>query len=195
MTLNAATLRPGDVIVTRSPGWMGRMIRIGAAMLDVPSTHNHVILAHHIDDLGHWQGIEARGDGIGWRDLDRLMDNQWAISTANMPRDDSTLPLLLTLAEDMVGKVAYDYRGIAWDALTAVGINRQWQWVEFPETDYSKDGRLPAYTVCSAAWDWGYEQAHWPNPGGALQTRRTTPGNWSQFALTEAWRRPGTVTR
>jgi len=57
-------LRPGTVLVTRSGGFAGTMIRFGAALRGKPNLQNHVAVAHHTDVHGTLWCIEGRPDRL-----------------------------------------------------------------------------------------------------------------------------------
>jgi len=171
----------GDVICTREgKWWIGGAIRLGARLLNLPAFTNHVIIVHHRDERGMWQGIEGRPGGVGWVDMTERL--RYPLTNANneQPKTDAQRYLIATAAEALVN-VPYDWAAIGEDTRIALRLRtrivREW-----PENE------VPGQVVCSSFADWAYEKVGLANPGGREQTRFTTPGHWDQFIIEKGWR-------
>jgi hypothetical protein len=172
--------QPGDVILTRGNAWTSRMIRLGAALLDMPNVHNHVIVFTHYDKLNIPQGIEARAEGAGDIDLRRTLKSRWLMSNAEQPKTPQQRELVIQAAKGLKG-TEYDWPAIFVEGLQALRITPFWTLPERP-----KD-RLPTSLICSALADWAYAKAGLANPGGDSRTRLTTPADWEMFITTRGW--------
>jgi hypothetical protein len=174
-------IEPGDVVLTRSKGWVGWIIRFGAALLDRPNIRNHVIVVHHRDDAGTLWGIEGRPGGVGWVDMTAVMRSRLTSTNAAQPKDLRARATIASAVEAAIER-PYDWGAIAQAAAESLRIDRLWRSPEFRE-----DGLVPAGVICSALADWAYERAGLASPGGAGRTRYTTPADWDLFIQSRGW--------
>lgn len=170
---------PGDVILTRGTAWTSRLIRLGAALLDMPNIRNHVIVAHHYDAAGTLWGIEGRPGGVGWTDVH--LDWRMAISNYHQPKTAAQRRTVIVGSERLLS-TSYDWEAIADVTLKALRLDRLWHAKEFDES-----AQVPAHVICSSLADWLYERAGLPSPGGSGRTRTTTPADWDYFIESQGW--------
>jgi hypothetical protein len=172
-----AGIRPGDVIAVRTPpsvfGWL---IRLGALLRGRPSTVDHVVLVHHVDQAGRLWGIEGRPGGVGWVDL-AAYNNRWLLSNRDQPKTDAQRARVCELAVDMLG-TPYDWPAIIHDAAIAFRLDHLWRSADF-------GARAPGHVVCSSLVAWLYHQAGLAAPRGPLET--CWPADWANFILREGW--------
>jgi hypothetical protein len=190
----SAEIGPGNVLMTRTPSFVGAAIRFGEALLDLPNPHNHVIVVSHRDAAGVLWGIQASPGGIGWAyDLDKVIANRWTMSNADQPLSPTQRALIVKVVTGLLPRAAtqgqpafsgtgYDWSAIFADGLAAVHLDWMWRLEEFPE-----QGQQPPHLVCSALADWGYERAGAANPGGYARTRLTQPADWTRFTIRREW--------
>lgn len=174
-------LGPGDVVLTRSKGWVGWVIRFGAALLDRPNMRNHVIVVHHRDDAGTLWGVEGRPGGVGWVDMTTVMRHRFTSDNHEQPKDEAQRAVVAEVVEAALQR-PYDWGAIAQAAAEALRLNELWRHAEFSEGD-----TVPAGVICSALADWAYERGGLPTPGGASRTRYTTPADWDAFIQGREW--------
>lgn len=183
-------LHPGDVLLTRNDKWPGRLIRFGAALRELitgrphPNLRNHVVVVTHRDLLGVLWGIEATADGVTDADLTHRVRSAWVSSNIDQPKTPTQRARVVDVVRAMRG-TAYDWEAIIGDGLDALGIDKFWRPVDFPDDD-----RLPLATVCSALADYAYQRAGLPSPNGNTGGRFTTPADWDTFCTTRAWETP-----
>jgi hypothetical protein len=200
-------LLPGDVLLTRHEGWMGRLIRFGAALRELvtgkpnPNVRNHVVGVTHRDLLGVLWGIEATADGVVQVDITRRLKSAWVLSNKEQPKTPAQRAEIVRVLRAMLG-TPYDWEAIVGDGVDSLGIDKFWRPRDFPD-----DGRLPLATVCSALLDFSYETASRRTTGPALASgayaaaglaspngntggRFTTPADWDTFITTRAWEAP-----
>ena len=174
MTGSPATPGPGDVLVTRSGGWVARLIRIRAALLGQPSADNHVAVLHHRDGEGTWWAIEGRPTGVGWADAGGYLDDRHILTNVGQPKTEQQRRRITEAAEQMLG-VTYDWRAVITDALMVAHLDgltdRRWR---------SRDA--PAHLVCSSLAAYLYGQAGLERPAGH-RPRYTTPADWAEFIV------------
>lgn len=174
---------PGDVVLTRSKGWVGWIIRFGAALLDRPNVRNHVVVVHHEDASGTLWGLEGRPGGVGWVDMTRVMRQPLTSTNAAQPKTWAQRDDICRVVESMVQR-PYDWTAIGQAAMEALRMDRLWRAEEFSEA-----GEVPGQVICSALADWAYERVGLPSPGGSQRTRFTTPADWDLFIQSRAWTR------
>lgn len=177
--IEAARLQPGDVVAVRGAGFTAAMIRFGAVLLGKPNLSNHVAI------FDHWTGkipwfIEGRPGGVGWRDGRDYLASGWTIANTEQPKTAMQRSAVLSAMQAAL-KVPYDWDAIAKDAADAVhlpGLFASEKW----------GTAVPGHVVCSSLAAWGYARnglaypkAHGDDPA------ETTPGDWDEFILTEAW--------
>lgn len=180
MSRYTGTVNVGDIICTREgKWWISGAIRLGARLLNLPAFTNHVIIVHHKDERGMWQGIEGRPGGVGWVDMTERL--QYPLTNANneQPKTEAQRYLIAKAAEALVN-VPYDWAAIAEDTRIALRLRTRVV-QEWPESE------VPGQVVCSSFADWAYEKVGLANPGGREQTRFTTPGHWDQFIIEKGW--------
>jgi hypothetical protein len=189
VAVDAAQLRPGDVIVTRTDDsggwWIRRRTQIRRNrwkpwtwLADSPGLHNHVAMFIHHDSTGRPRGLEGRPGGFGWADLDRYLAHPDTIANTDQPKTDEQRDFLVRGAVAMVG-IPYDWEAILAFASGTAGL-------PFLVAEWPEDG-VPAHVVCSSADDYLYEGARLANPGGYRRTRGTDPDAWSEFIAQRLW--------
>ncbi|HEU4913064.1 MAG TPA: hypothetical protein VFV76_14335 [Actinomycetes bacterium] len=174
-------LLPGDVVLTRSKGWVGWIIRLGAALLDRPNIRNHVIVVHHRDDAGTLWGIEGKPGGVGWVDMTTVLRHRLTSDNRNQPKDTRQRATICAAVEAAIQR-PYDWGAIAHAAAESLRLDELWWRVEFREDD-----TIPAGVICSALADWAYERTGLASPGGTGRTRYTTPADWDHFIQSRDW--------
>lgn len=179
----------GDVVLTRSKGWVGWFIRFGAALLDRPNIHNHAIIVHHRDEAGTLWGVEGKPGGVGWVNMTSVMKDNYTVTNAEQPK---TLRARATVAEALEAaiKVPYDWGAIAEAASESLHLDLLWRKQKTTKFVDFKDNEVPGHVICSALADWAYERAGIPNPGGSKRTRFTTPADWDLFIIQKGWENP-----
>lgn len=169
-----AEVGPGDVLVTRSRGWVARLIRARAAVLGKPSIDNHVAVLHHLDRAGTWWAIEGRPDGIGWADAGPYLADRHTVTNVGQPKTARQRAQIINAAEDMLG-VAYDWRAVLTDALMVAHLesltNAPW-----PDPD------APGHLVCSSLAAYLYRRAGLDHPHDR-RPRYVTPADWAEFII------------
>lgn len=174
------TFQTGDVVLTRSTGLAPWLIRFGAALLDKPNLHNHVVIMHHTDANGTEWGIEGRPGGVGWVDMKQYEASAYTLVNSAQPKTDAQRKAVAETAEALLQR-PYDWTAIAADAMQALGL-RIWRPQDFGET------QMPGQVVCSSLADYVYERVGLANPGKKTGTRFTTPADWDEFIETQGWR-------
>lgn len=175
MAVNQADLKPGDVIVTKTPDAVGWAIRLRSWMSRQPNLHNHVAMFTHYDASGRPRGLEGRPSGFGWANLEKYLDHPSTIANCHQPwRLDAERDRVVALATAMIG-IPYDWRAILAFAGNTAGL-------PFLARDWPEDG-VPSHVVCSSAVDYLYESVGWDNPGGYAKTRGTDPDDWTRWIL------------
>jgi hypothetical protein len=188
MTVNQ--LLPGDLVVVRSPGIAGWLIRFGAMLMNKSDLRNHVAMFHHTEKGVNWY-LEGRPTGLGWKTFhvaaDEYLANSWTITNFDQPktqaqRDAACLAMLKML------DTPYDWEAISADVANCLRLPDQWG---------SWNNSMPGHVVCSSSADWAYRQAllscpSLPVPGGAdtkgdEKGRLTEPADWEDFIMTRAW--------
>ena len=177
-----ATLLPGDVVLVRTNGLAGLLIRFGAALLDRPNVHNHVAIVSHRDEAGTLWGVEARPGGVGWVDMANYVADVYTISNAEQPKTDAQRAAIVQAAESML-QTPYDWTAIAADAMKAIRADRLWKAKNFGADE------VPAQVVCSSLADYVYAKVGLANPGmvDGDAVRFTTPADWDLFIETKGW--------
>lgn len=189
MTVDAAALRPGDVLVLRTPDGAGWWIRRRALMLKHPwqpwrwlsdksTLVNHVAIFTHTDEAGHPRGLEGRPSGFGWVNLEKYLSDPGTIANTAQPKTDEQREQVVRLAQSAVG-IPYDWAAILAMAAGAAGL--PFVLSEWPEVG------VPSHVVCSSSADYFYESAGLPNPGGYRKTRGTDPQDWATFIEGKLW--------
>lgn len=175
--------RIGDVLCVRTPGFAGRMIRLGAALRDLPNLDSHIAIMHHVDAAGVPWVIEGRPGGVGWRDARVYLTDGRLMTNVYQPKTDAQRYAVAVAAESMLG-TGYDWVGIAADAAHDLNLPALWR------SDPHGDGP-PAHVVCSSLAAWLYHHVGLPAPGTREQWDRVQPADWSEFILAAPWALPG----
>ena len=176
----AITADPGDVLAVRSPGWAGRLIRLGAALRDQPNLDSHVAVVHHRDAQGTLWAIEGRPGGVGWRDARDYLASRWTLTNSAQPKTDAQRDAVCATMTAMLG-TRYDWAGIVADADHAFRLDSAW----LPDF---RTGQVPGAVVCSSLAAYAYDKNGLAHPPGG--DRQITPAGWTEFILTQAWTNP-----
>ncbi len=172
-------LKPSDLLLVRTGGWAGNVIRFGQAMMGQPNLSNHVAVAHHLDKSGHfWWLLEGRPGGVGWADSRKYEHTGFLLNNCAQPRTDAQRAKISIEAEHLIG-TSYDWAAIADDTLHAFHMPELWERVsEVP-------GVAPAQVVCSSYAAFLYEYAGCDVP--QRDAEDTTPGAWDSFILDKGY--------
>lgn len=188
---------PGDVLaVCTGHTTIENLIRAGEALQGKPAIANHVAIVTHQDAAGRWIGIEGRPGGVGPCDCTPYLTNPDTRTNHDQPRpnDQKQTPVFLASCVKSLG-IAYDWAGIAEDALNALhvedlaqAINPLWRW----PADHN---RLPGHVVCSslAAMLYNLPQVGWAHPNEGYE-RTCEPADWWNWSATCAWLRTRQAT-
>jgi hypothetical protein len=168
-------VQPGDVLVTRSPGFGGRMIRFGAGLLGKPNLSNHVAVVHHVDAQGVTWCLEGRPGGVGWRDARDYLRDKNTISNNSQPKTDEQRANVCKTMEMLIA-TGYDWEAIAADAADDLGFSWKPTW----------NGTVPGHVVCSSSACYAYDKNSLKRPPGNVRTDQ--PADWDTFILTQAWK-------
>jgi hypothetical protein len=170
------THQPGDLLVTRSEGFAGAAIRLGAALRGEPNLCNHVAVIHHTDAKGTTWCLEGRPGGVGWRDARDYLRSPWTVSNWGQPKTAAQRNTVIITTLAMIGK-PYDWQAIADDAFKALGmpLNEAWNLT---------DGTVPGHVVCSSLAAYAYAKAGLGHPAG---DRLVSPGDWLQLIISSGW--------
>lgn len=170
-------LKPGTVLVTRSSGFAGWWIRLGAALRNKPNLGNHCAVVHHTDAQGTLWVIEGKPGGVGWRDARGYLASRWTMDNSAQPLTGTQRAAIARQMEMLIG-TSYDWESIAADALSDLGM-------KLPGWDAKwKDGEVAGQVVCSSAAAYAYGKAGAPHPDG---DRGCQPSDWSQWIITTGW--------
>lgn len=188
--MNVLAAGPADVLaVWTGDGLFDRLIRAAELLQGKPAVANHVVIVTHQDRLGRWIGIQGQPGGVGLVDTTRYLSDPRTRSNHDQPKPDDhgQLPTFLASAAKSLG-IAYDWVGIAEDALDALHvadlsreIDPLWRWP-------SNHGVLPGHVVCSslAAMLYDLPAVGWAHPD--LGTERICePADWWRWSNTRAW--------
>ncbi len=177
-------LLPGDVVLVHSGGVVGRLIRLGAALLDKPNIRNHVAIAHHVTAGVTW-GIEGRPGGVGWVDMSAYIASPYSLANTEQPKTDAQRSQVAEIVESLL-RVPYDWTAIAADAMRAIHADRLWRPKDFTPGDLA-----PGHVVCSSLADYAYSKAGLASPCKFDDDgiRLSTPADWDAFIEQEEWLR------
>jgi hypothetical protein len=167
-------LKPGTVLVVRSPGFPGSLIRLGAALRGKPNLSNHVAIYVKTDARGTRWCLEGRPSGFGWEDARRYLADRNTLANTAQPMDDGQRKLICDQARAMVG-TGYDWEAIAADAANDLGFTWEPVW----------HGQVAGQVVCSAGACYAYDQAKVPRPPGNARTDQ--PEDWDSWILDKGW--------
>ena len=167
---------PGDVLVTRSGGLAGAMIRLGAALKDQLNLSNHVAVVDHADASGTLWCVEGRPGGVGWRDAKAYLASPWTVTNAGQPKTADQRKTVCDTMTAMIG-TAYDWQAIADDTLRAFHMDDL-----FSSTI---NGSVPGHVVCSSFAAFLYKTYGWDHPN--VPDRDCEPGDWTAFDLAHGW--------
>ena len=187
------TIGVGDVWAVETSGFTGDLIRLGADLEGEPTPASHVVMAHHIDARGRWQGIQGQPGGVGWVDMTQYITGplaKYANSNADQPRTTEQRTALAQVGEGLL-KIGYDWvGGIVADGLDdfhqatlAKLIDHYWGW-----TDLKHPNVAPGHVVCSSAWAYAYWVLKLVCPIGPNADPETVqPANWWIFNGNKKW--------
>lgn len=164
-------IAPGDVLLTRSPGFWPKLIREGEALAGLPNVSNHVAVVHHTDPQGRWWVIEGRPGGVGYRLAADYLANPYTLNNVLQPgRTEGQRAYVAHRAELMLG-TKYDWEAIADDGLRAFNMPALFE------------ANTPVEVVCSSFAAWLYRLAGWGHPMQDHE-RGCEPADWDEFVLT-----------
>ena len=174
-----AVLGPSDLLLVRTKGWAGNLIRLGEAMMGLPNMSSHVAVAHHLDETGKfWWLLEGRPGGVGWADSRKYEHTRLLMNNIGQPRTGAQREAICIEAEHMIG-TSYDWAGIADATLRAFHMPELWRGLTAAE------GPVPAQVICSSYAAFLYERAGCQIPPHAAED--TTPGDWCSFIMENGW--------
>lgn len=179
----STVLQPGDLLAVRTGGLAGKLIRLGAALLDHPNLENHVAMLSHKDAQGRWWVIEGRPGGVGWADARSYLASPYTLNNAlQSGRDQGARQRVVKAAAALLG-TPYDWEAIADDTLRAFRMRDLWagDW----------NGKAPGHVVCSSYDAYLYETEHWDRP--RVPDRDTEPSDWTSFILAGRYHAPDAV--
>lgn len=184
----------GDVLaVWTGNGPIQDFIRVGEALVGKPAVANHVVIVTHRDLKGRWMGIQGQPGGVGAADCTPYLSDARTMSNHSQPKPDDhgQLTSFLASAAKSLG-IAYDWVGIAEDALAAFHVedlsellDPLWQWP-------SNHNLLPGHVVCSslAAMLYDLPSVGWAHPDLDAE-RQCEPADWWQWSQAQAWNHSG----
>lgn len=172
-----AAVQPGDVILARTGGLAGTMIRLGAALRGRPDLVNHAAVAHHTDAHGVLWLIEGRPGGVGWRDARAYLGSPWTITNRTQPKTGAQRAAVCKTMEAMLG-TPYSWAQIAEDAGLAFGLKDIWA--------ERAGGKPPGEIVCSSLAAYAYDKAGLSAPAPA-DYAHVTPGDWTAWLIQNRW--------
>lgn len=170
-------LAAGDLLLTRSEGRSGYLIRLGAAIRNKPNLANHVAIMHHADPKGRWWVIEGRPGGVGWRQATDYLSSPYTLCNVKQPKTGKQRQAVADGAEAMLG-TAYDWGAIAQDAAGAFGLDKVW------DLKFGKSGEVPGAVVCSSLAAYLYAQVKLDHPEGQ---REVEPADWLALWAEHGW--------
>ncbi len=180
----------GDVLaVWTGDGPLQDLIRVDEALCGKPAVANHVVIITHQDQLGRWMGIQGQPGGVGPVDCTPFLADVRTMSNHDEPKPDDRRQLdsFLASAAKSLG-LAYDWAGIAEDALDALHvedlsgvIDPLWRWP-------SQHNLLPGHVVCSslAAMLYDLPSVSWAHPDLGDE-RECEPADWWRWSEARAW--------
>lgn len=178
---------PGDVLAVNTHQFWNNIVRFGEWFQHRASHAGHVVIVTHQDQAGRWMGIEGRPGGVGNCDVTPyLTDPDTRVNHAQSRPDDAgqVVSFLGSCAKSL--GIAYDWTGIAEDALNIIGlqdlskdIDPLWRWP-------SKGNILPGHVVCSSLAARLYEVAGWAHPSLGSE-RVCEPADWWQWNDKQLW--------
>lgn len=174
---DGSVTRPGDLLLTRSEGRGGSLIRLGAALQNKPNLANHVAVVHHVDAAGTMWVIEGRPGGVGWRQADDYLRAKYTMGNPKQPKTEQQRKDICAGAVGMLG-TDYDWGAIAQDTAEAFGLDHVW------ELKWGKDGEVPGQVVCSSMAAWLYKSVGLDHPPG---DREVAPADWTALWIDKGW--------
>lgn len=188
MTVDAANLAPGDVLVMHADASLREhtgawLIQRGPLMKKYPDKpwrwfskspelYNHVAMYTHTDGEGIRRGLEGRPGGFGWVNLDSSVAHEDTVANTGQVKTQAQRAELVAAAYRMIG-IPYDWASIISFASEAAGF-------EFRVEEWPEQG-MPSQVVCSTSIDYAYEATRLDNPGGYAETRATDPTDWGTW--------------
>lgn len=183
--VNHDQLTPGMVLAVQTTGWAAAVIRMGEEVSGKPNIDNHVVVVHHLDNNGVWWGVEGRPGGVGWADLRKYLGHPQTVANVGQHLGIAG-PQIATQAALMLG-TAYDWQGIAADALNDLHIN------DLFAQNWQGQG-APGHVVCSSFAAWLYEHFGLAHPSLGRE-RFCQPSDWTKFIEDKGWDPPSTGLR
>lgn len=173
MTINAALIKPGHVLVSSGgDSLVDKGIQIAAILQGDPAAE-HMAVVHHKDKVGRWIGVEGRPGGVGWVDCSSYIGNALTVANLHQVIQEKERYEIAVLMEAMLG-TPYDWQAIVEDGGMAFGLPDIWT--------NNVDGKLPGHIVCSALAAYGYDKYGVAAPS-PKDYRHVSPGDWEEFIL------------
>jgi hypothetical protein len=174
-------LLPGDVVVLRTGGRAGAVIRFGEWLQHQPDLRNHVAVLHHIEHDVRWY-LEGRPGGVGWKaypvSRDPYKDSPYTIDNSAQPKTDAQRELVTLSMRKLLG-APYDWEAIEADAAQCLHMPDLWKrWA---------GGQMPGHVVCSSSAAWAYSEAHLAGPAVITDQRLIKPSDWDLFIESRGW--------
>jgi hypothetical protein len=165
--------QPGMVLVVRTAGFEGTMIRFGAAMIGESDLENHVAVIDHTDNHGTCWAIEGRPGGVGWVDASSYLDSPWTISNQGQDLTAQQRTGICTTMRGLLG-VPYDWTAITEDGIRDLHLPDLWgeKW----------HGVAPGHVVCSSAAVWTYKKNAAKYPAN-IDPAHVQPADWADFIV------------
>jgi hypothetical protein len=176
-------LLPGDLVVVRTGGHAGAVIRFGEWLQRKPDLRNHVAVLHHQIDGVRWY-IEGRPGGVGWRPFpvssDPYKDNPYTVDNSEQPKTQDQRTIICLSMRKLLG-APYDWDAIEGDAARALRLPDVWR---------NWSGQMPGHVICSSSADWAYQEAQLASPKDRTGGRLIEPADWDAFIELEPWKTP-----
>lgn len=179
MPIDAAKLRPGNILVISGGNTIiDQAIQIDSILQGQPAAQ-HVAVVHHRDPgpKGVLWGIEGRPGGVGWVDCTHYVGHPLTVSNIHQPIPEAARYVIGVTMEAMLG-TPYDWQAIVEDGGLAFGLPDIWH--------EKVDGKLPGHIVCSSLAAFGYCKTGQPSPR-PTDYRHVSPGDWEKFIIDHRW--------
>jgi len=182
---------PGDVLaVWTSSGLAANFIRAGEALRGLPALANHVAIITHQDTKGRWIGIQGQPGGVGLVDCTAWLGDSRTRTNHSQPRPDDKgqLAVMLASCAKSLG-VAYDWVGIAADALADLHLTDLSDAIDHLWRIPSDHDLLPGHVVCSslAAALYDLPEVGWAHPDLGDE-RGCQPADWWKWSDGTGWK-------
>lgn len=175
-------LLPADLVIVRTPGAAGWIIRFGEMLQGKPDLRNHVAMFHHAADGVNWY-LEGRPGGLGWKAFkateDGYLNSPWTITNFEQPKTPVQRQTACLKMRQLL-TVPYDWEAIEADTASALRLPDLWpNWSANPAV-------MPGHVVCSSSAAWAYREALLAAPEEG-QGRLVEPADWDEFVMTRSW--------